>query len=84
MKFVAATILALATSASAFAPAPSASVSSFFQYLTFSWASKLLIDSKISNWNGMELMMIHAYICEDEDFTLYAFDSFLFAPWINK
>ena len=69
MKFVAATILALATSASAFAPAPSASVSSFFKYLTFSWASKLLIDSKISNWNGMELMMIR-YICEDEDFTI--------------
>ena len=34
MKFVAATILALATSASAFAPAPSASVS---KYMTFSW-----------------------------------------------
>ena len=50
MKFVAATILALATSASAFAPAPSASVSSFFKFL------KLLIDPKISNWNG---------ICED-------------------
>lgn len=82
MKFVAATILALATSASAFAPAPSASVSSFFQYLTFSWASKLLIDSKISNWNGMELMMIHTSVKMKT--LLYAFDSFLFAPWINK
>ena len=65
MKFVAATILALATSASAFAPAPSASVSSFFKHLTFEiidWSKNFELE-----WNGID---DDTYICEDEDFTI--------------